>query len=84
MDNSITIQAESFQFKDLKAGHPLQMRTTVPSRKLRNLHKGSRVHIVHEGSDIEAKLVDDPILVGEGMGGTDIAEVTIEVLKADD
>ncbi|MFO7258329.1 MAG: hypothetical protein DIU61_011570 [Bacteroidota bacterium] len=84
MENSITIRAESFQFKDLEEGHPLQMRTTIPSSKLRSLQKGSRVRIVHENSKLEARLIDDPILVGEGMSGTDNAEITIEVLKADD
>ncbi|HLT81753.1 MAG TPA: hypothetical protein VKZ86_12035 [Cyclobacteriaceae bacterium] len=82
MDNSITIRAESFQFKDLKEGNPLQMRTTVPSEKLRNLQKGSRVRVVHEGSDLEATLIDDPILVSEGMGEPNDAEVSIEVLKS--
>lgn len=82
MDSSITIRAESFQFRDLKEGYPLQMRTTVSSRKLRGLQKGSRVRVVHENSDLEAMLIDDPILVGEGMGGTDNAEISIEVLKA--
>jgi hypothetical protein len=82
MDNSITIRAESFQFKDLKEGYPLQLRTTVSSKKLRNLQKGSRVRVVHENSNLEATLIDDPILVGEGMGGTDNAEVSIEVLKS--
>jgi hypothetical protein len=82
MDNSITIRAESFQFKDLEEGHPLQLRATIPSSKLRNLHKGSRVRVVYEDSDLEATLIDDPILVGEGMGGTDNAEVSIEVLRS--
>ncbi|HEY8513827.1 MAG TPA: hypothetical protein VIL31_17850 [Cyclobacteriaceae bacterium] len=82
MSNTITIRAESFQFKDLMEGHPLQIRTTVPSSKLRKLQKGARVRIVHEGSNIEATLLDDPILVGEGMSGTDNAEVTIEVRKS--
>ncbi|HEX7016736.1 MAG TPA: hypothetical protein VF191_14605 [Cyclobacteriaceae bacterium] len=84
MDNAITIRAESFQFKDLKEGNPLQLRTTIPSKKLRKLQKGSRVRVVYEGSDLEVMLIDDPILVGEGLGGTDHAEVSIEVLKSPD
>lgn len=82
MDSSITIRAESFQFKDLEEGYPLQLRTTVSSKKLRNLQKGSRVRVVHENSRLDATLIDDPILVGEGVSGTDNAEVSIEVLKA--
>lgn len=81
MDTPITLTAESFQFKDLNHGYPLQVRTTVPSKKLRKLQKGSTVHVVHDDTAISAVLIDDPILISEGIEG-DNAEVSLELLKS--
>ena len=82
MDHSITLTAESFQFDDLSQGYPLQLRTTVPSRKLRKLQKGSKVHVVHGNAELDAILIDDPILINEGLEG-DGTEVSIEILRAE-
>lgn len=81
MDKPITLNAESFQFKDLDHGYPLQVRTTVPSEKLRKLQKGSTVHVVHDNDALEAVLIDDPILIAAGVEG-DNSEVSIELLKS--
>lgn len=81
MDAPITLKAESFQFKDLNQGFPLQLRTTVPSQKLRKLQKGSTVHVVHDKAALDAVLIDDPILIGEGLEG-DNTEVSLELLKS--
>lgn len=81
MDAPITLKAESFQFKDLEQGYPLQVRTTVPSHKLRKLQKGSTVHVVHDNGALNAVLIDDPILITEGLEG-DNTEVSIELLKS--
>lgn len=81
MDAPITLTAESFQFKDLNHGYPLQVRTTVPSQKLRKLQKGSTVHVIHDDAALDAVLIDDPILISEGLEG-DNAEVSLELLKS--
>lgn len=81
MDAPIKLTAESFQFEDLDHGYPLQVRTTVPSQKLRKLQKGSTVQVVHENSTLDAVLIDDPILITEELEG-DNTEVSIELLKS--
>ena len=81
MDAPITFKAESFQFEDLNRGYPLQVRTTVPSEKLRKLQKGSTVHVVHDDEAFDAVLIDDPILITAEAQG-DNAEVSIEILKS--
>jgi hypothetical protein len=46
------------------------------------LQKGSKVHVVHDSAELDAILIDDPILITEGLEG-DGTEVSIEILRAE-
>ena len=61
---SVNIDKEdSISVKEFEDGNAIQVRVTVSKEEQPEYEKGKHVKVVHEGGEMEGKVVSDPILI---------------------
>jgi hypothetical protein len=65
MDTVIIPESDAGSFKKLQNGDSIQARTIVTETQEKNFQKGKVVTVNFAGSETQAKIVSDPIVINE-------------------
>ena len=61
---SVNIDKEdNISIKEFEEGNSIQVRVTISPEDKAEYDKGKKVKVVHEGNQMEGKIVSDPILI---------------------
>jgi hypothetical protein len=58
-------EADTISFKDFSDGNSIQVRAVVSKAEEHSFDKGQTVTVTHQGSEANAKIVSDPIVINE-------------------
>lgn len=61
---SVNIDTEdNISIKDFEGGNSIQVRVTISPNEKAEYDKGKKIKVVHEGSEMQGKIVSEPILI---------------------
>ncbi len=58
-------ESDTISFKDFKEGNSIQVRTEVAKADEHDFDKGKTVKVIHEGAEMNGRIVSDPIVIKE-------------------
>ena len=61
-------EADTISFKDFSDGNSIQIRAEISKADEHSFDKGQMVTVTHQGTEANAKIVSDPIVIKESSG----------------